>query len=208
VAQPLVLPLIVQLLGPNIHLLSSQLIYLDSLPPDAARTIRTPERTGWHRDLFGSASDLGHDQVPLLAVKCGYYLTDVSQPDAGMTLFAPGSHLLKDRLDIPVGDIDPVGAVQLALRPGDVVLFENRTWHAGGINSSGRMRKCVMIQYGYRWLKPVDYVAQDPELLRTCTDIESQLLGGTEDRDEAGRITVGSGAAPLRAWCDQHLTRA
>ena len=52
-----------------------------------------------------------------------------------------------------------------SVSPGDVLLFENRTWHAGGVNTSGRTRKCVMMQYAYRWVKPIDYVEHPPSLM-------------------------------------------
>jgi ectoine hydroxylase-related dioxygenase (phytanoyl-CoA dioxygenase family) len=202
-AYPKIFSLIVQLLGPNIHLLSSQLIYLESLPSEAKRQSRTPAAHGWHRDLYGVAGDLGHANIPLLAIKCGYYLTDVSTPGSGMTLFSPGSHYLKANITLPKGAIDPENAVNLWLKPGDVVLFENRTFHAGGINESGRTRKCIMMQYGFRWLKPVDYVQQPLWLLEECDPIQRQLLG-SQDRDAEGRIVMGRGAEPLKSWCAQH----
>ncbi|GAA2969399.1 hypothetical protein GCM10010519_00660 [Streptomyces lactacystinicus] len=37
-----------------------------------------------------------------------------------------------------------------------MVLFENRTWHAGGLNRSGHTRLAVMMQCGYRCLNAVD----------------------------------------------------
>ncbi|WP_024800555.1 hypothetical protein [Nocardia sp. BMG51109] len=82
-------------------------------------------------------------------------------------------------------------------------MFENRTWHAGGINTSGHPRIAIMIQYGYRWLAPVDDPA--PELLdRTdLSDIQRQLLGAT-DRNSDGSVAKGRGAEPLRQWWTRH----
>lgn len=200
---PKIFPLVVQILGPNIHLLSSQLIYLESRPPGIKRKIRTPAAPGWHRDIYGVAADLGHANIPRLAIKCGFYLTDVSVPLSGMTLFSPGSHLLKTDISIPSGAIDPKNAVDLKLRPGDCVLFENRTFHTGGINQSGKTRKCIMIQYGFRWLKPVDYTQLPESVTENCSPIQKQLLG-TPDRDAAGRITMGVGSRALRQWCETH----
>jgi len=48
---------------------------------------------------------------------------------------------------------DPRGAPPARrdhLKDRDAVLFENRTWHASGINLSGRPRIALMLQYGYR----------------------------------------------------------
>ncbi len=196
VANPRVLPTVVALLSPNIHLLSSHLIALPSNPPDGPRTIRIPERPGWHRDMYGVAADLGDDRVPRMAIKCAYYLSDLSD-DCGLTMFLPSSHILTAPPEIPAGSIDPPGAITPDLGPSDAVLFENRTWHAGGINTSGRTRLAIMMQYGYRWLARVD--DPTPHLLHTprLDPIDRQLLG-EPDRAADGSLAKGSGAAPLR----------
>lgn len=196
VANPRVLPMLAALLSSNIHLLSTQLISLPSLPPGSRRTIRTPDRPGWHRDMYAVAHDLGHHNVPRMAIKCAYYLTDLA-PACGITMFLPGSHLLPDRPAIPDGAADPPSAVTPDVGPCDAVVFENRTWHAGGINMSGKPRLAVMTQYGYRWLARVD----DPpaELLARSglSPIERQMLGAP-DRAADGSFAKGAGAAPLR----------
>lgn len=51
VTNPKVLPTLVALLSPHLHLMSSNLIYMPSIPRGATRTIRVPERHGWHRDM-------------------------------------------------------------------------------------------------------------------------------------------------------------
>lgn len=197
-ANPRVLPTVVALVSPNIHLLSSHLIALPSIPTHGQRSIRTPQRPGWHRDMYGVARDLGHKATPRMAIKCAYYVSDTT-PDCGITRFLPGSHRLVESPVIPSGAIDPPGALTPDVGPNDAVLFENRTWHAGGINSSGRPRLAVMMQYGYRWLAGVDDPA--PELLGRpeLTDVERQLLG-QPDRNSNGSLAKGVGAAPLYRW--------
>ena len=196
IANARVLPTLVALLSPNIHLLSSHLIALPSVPAGGRRTIRTPERPGWHRDMYGVADDLGHHNVPRMAIKCAYYLTDLSA-DCGITRFLPGSHLLTEPPAIPPGAVDPPAAITPEIGPCDAVLFENRTWHAGGTNTSGTPRLALMLQYGFRWLAPVD----DPavEVLRggDLSAVERQLLGAP-DRAPDGSLAKGAGAAPLR----------
>ncbi|MER7963826.1 phytanoyl-CoA dioxygenase family protein [Streptomyces ardesiacus] len=194
-ANPAVLPTVVQLLSPNIHLLSAHLIALPSGPP---RTIRIPERHGWHRDMYGVTADLGYPHTPRMAIKAAHYLTPVT-PDCGLTMFLPGSHRLTEEPVIPASAIDPPGAVTPDIAETDAVLFENRTWHTGGINLSGRSRIALMLQYGYRWLQPVDDPAtalrKDPIL----TPVEQQLLG-VPDRHPDGSLAKGSGAAAIRSW--------
>lgn len=170
-------------------------------------SIRTPQRPGWHRDMFGVTSDLGEAQTPRMAVKCVYYLTDITR-DCGLTMFLPESHRFTSPPGIPAGHIDPPGAVTPALSADgtDAVLFENRTWHAGGCNTSGSPRIAIMVQYGYRWLAPVD--DPTPQLLERTdlTDVERQLLGA-RDRNPDGSLAKGLGARPLRRWAAQHSGR-
>ncbi|MGW5688898.1 phytanoyl-CoA dioxygenase family protein [Nonomuraea sp. NPDC003754] len=194
-ANPATLPALITLLSPNIHLLSAHLIALPSGPP---RTIRTPDRPGWHRDMYGVTDDLGWGDTPRMAIKVAHYLTDITA-DCGLTMFLPASHLLEGPPTIASGAIDPPGTITPDLGPCDVVLFENRTWHAGGINTSGRPRIALMLQYGYRWLHPVDDPA--PHLLqRPGLDPITRQLLGAPDRNPDGSIAKGAGATPLRQW--------
>lgn len=193
---PNTMPLIAQLLGPNLHLVTSHLIYKMPNPAGTPSTLRQPN---WHRDIAGTPEDLGHASVPRMEMKCAFYLTDLSEPSSGVTLFAPGSNHLKERIVIPEGQSDPDGAVEPLLRAGDAVFFENRTWHAGSANLTDRVAKMVMFGYGYLWLKEFDYIAQSPQLLAQTDDIGRQLLGGLKDPE--GRFVPGGIATPLREWC-------
>ncbi|MGH4022431.1 MAG: phytanoyl-CoA dioxygenase family protein [Pseudonocardiaceae bacterium] len=203
VANTRVLPTVVDLLSPNIHILSSHLIALPSISPGHPRSIRTPERPGWHRDMFGVTADLAEAHTPRMAIKCAYFLTDLT-PDAGVTMFLPGSHRHTTRPDIPSDQIDPSGAITppVSTTGTDAVLFENRTWHAGGVNTSGHPRIAIMIQYGYRWLAPVDDPVPELLELTDLTGIQRQLLGAA-DRNPDGSLAKGRGAEPLRRWWDR-----
>lgn len=203
VTNPKVLPTLVALLSADLHLMSSNLICMPSIPPGGMRTIRVPERHGWHRDMSSTTRDLGTATVPRLAIKAAYFLSDLT-PDAGVTMIVPGSRTDTGPVTVPAGAIDPPGAITPDLGPCDVLLFENRTWHAGGLNTSGRPRLAVMMQYGYRWLAAIDDPA--PELLEreNLTDIERQLLGQPDRHPDGSIAPEGAGAVPLRAWW-QHL---
>ena len=89
-------PLVVQLLSPNIHLHTTAIIYKFS-QDDADEGTR-----GWHRDI-GMTEDLGHEGIVRAGIKVGYCLTDFPAPQSGFTMFAPGSHLLPTPLPIPQG---------------------------------------------------------------------------------------------------------
>lgn len=202
ISKPTVLRAVIDALGPNVHVLSTHLIALPSIPEGATRSIRTPERPGWHRDMYGVATDLGQQNTPRLAVKCAFYLTPITS-DCGITQVVPGSHTLTEPPSIAGEGVDPAGAITPDIGPCDGMLFENRTWHAGGLNSSGCPRLAVMVQYGYRWLAPVDDPV--PELLTDSeiTEVQRQLLGAP-DRAPDGALAKGRGAEPLRRWHAHH----
>src|SRR5882724_4845631 len=87
VAHGSTVPLVVQLLSPNIHLHSTTLLYKRPEAPEAPTF-----RRGWHRDIR-IPRDLGHQSLPLVGIKICYCLTDFHKPNSGMTLMARGSHL-------------------------------------------------------------------------------------------------------------------
>ena len=193
------LPLVIQLLGSNLQLSTSHLIYRHPDPPGSPDTVRRP---GWHRDGGRTQLDLGQGNYPRLGLKCAFYLTDLSEPNSGVTMLAPGSNQLTERIHIPAGDTDPVNALEPLLNPGDCVIFEYRTWHAGAPNFTDITRKCVMIGYCYRWLKPMDYVKQETSFVDKLGDIERYLVG--EEVDDTLEFQPQGGANPLHEWCEEH----
>jgi ectoine hydroxylase-related dioxygenase (phytanoyl-CoA dioxygenase family) len=196
-APPKVFPLMVALLSPNIHMMSSQLLY--------AHPNQEPRKYhgGWHRDVIGTSEDLGYDKTPRLAIRVGYYLSDVREPGSGITLFAPGSHTLKTPIPLPEGGLDPESWLRLNLEPGDAVAWENRTFHAPENNTSANTRKAVMIQYGYRWLRPVDFLEHAPELLAKCDPVARQLLS-SHDMNEDGSMVRMKGSKALTEWAAKY----
>ena len=199
-AHPETFPYVVRLMGPMIELLTTHLIYKKP-NPDGSVTDRSP---GWHRDFYKAQKSLGDPAIPRLNLKCAYYLTDLDSPADGGTLFVPGSHRLREPLDVPEG-ADPEGAVQPTLSAGDCVLFENRTWHAGGANVGDRTRKAVMFGYSYVWVQPSDYDEQPPETTERVEerygDIGRQLIGALPEPEE---FDFGYDSEPIRDWADTH----
>ncbi len=193
------LPIVIQLLGANLQLSTSHLIHRHPDPPGTPDTIRRP---GWHRDGGGISRDLGEASFPRMGLKCAFYLTDLSEPNSGVTMLAPGSNQLTDRIEIPEGETDPANALEPLLNPGDCVIFEYRTWHAGAPNFTQMTRKAVMIGYCYRWLKPMDFVKQELSFLEKLSDIEQYLVG--EEVDDTQEFQPGGGYNPLNKWCAQY----
>ena len=172
------LPLVVQLLSPNIHLHTTAIIY--KFPESEAAE---PSR-GWHRDI-GMTQDLGHAHIVRGGIKVGYCLTDFHEPQSGFTLFAPGSHKLPTPLPIPEGRIDPENVVDLRLNAGDAFLFENRVYHTSAPNLSERTSKVIILGYSYRWMggrrDNMEQVWPERSVLEPLDEIRKQLLGGACD---------------------------
>ena len=180
VANSTTVPLVVQLLSPNIHLHSTTIIYKRPETPDAPSF-----RRGWHRDIR-IPRDLGHEQLPLVGIKVCYCLTDFQQPNSGMTLMARGTHLHPEPLPIPKDGVDPldVEVKDLILNAGDALFFENRIFHTAAPNLSNRTSKVVIYGYAYRWMKPEVYLENpDQQQLLNVDPITRQLLGGYRDVD-------------------------
>jgi ectoine hydroxylase-related dioxygenase (phytanoyl-CoA dioxygenase family) len=190
-------PLLVQLLSPNIHLHSTTIIYKRPENPEDP-----PFRRGWHRDIR-IPKDLGHEQLPLVGIKVCYCLTDFPQPNCGMTLMARGSHRLPGPLPVPKEDIDPldIEVCDLQLNAGDALCFENRIYHTAAPNRSDRVSKVVIYGYAYRWMKPEVYLENpDEQQLLASDPITRQLLGGYRD--------VDTPAWAIERWARSHgLTR-
>jgi ectoine hydroxylase-related dioxygenase (phytanoyl-CoA dioxygenase family) len=180
VSNSVTVPLVVQLLSPNIHLHSTTLIYKRPENPEAP-----PFRRGWHRDIR-IPKDLGHEALPLVGIKVCYCLTDFQQPNCGLTLMARGSHLRTGPLMIAKGQVDPtdVEVCDLQLNAGDALFFENRIFHTAAPNRSDRVSKVVIYGYAYRWMKPEVYLdIPDEQQLAQADPITRQLLGGYRDVD-------------------------
>ncbi len=193
VANSTTVPLLVQLLSPNIHLHSTTVIYKRPETPDAPTF-----RRGWHRDIR-IPKDLGHEKLPLVGIKVCYCLTDFQQPNCGMTLMARATHLRTEPLKLAKGEVDPIGVEvkDLKLNAGDALFFENRIFHTATPNRSDRTSKVVIYGYAYRWMKPEVYLeTPDEQQLLTVDPITRQLLGGYRD--------VDTPAWALERWARRH----
>jgi ectoine hydroxylase-related dioxygenase (phytanoyl-CoA dioxygenase family) len=184
--------LIVQLLGPNIHLHSTALIC--KRPSPAAPV----SRFGWHRDIR-IPRDLGHAALPRVGIKVCYCLTDFHEPQSGMTLLARGSHRRTAPLAVRQGEVDPsdLEVCDLRLDAGDAFLFENRLFHTAAPNRSGRCSKVVLYGYSYRWMKTETYLEiPDEARLAGADPVTRQLMGGYRDIDTP--------AWGLERWARRH----
>ena len=193
---PLTVPLVVQLLSHNIQLITSHLVVRPQSPPGTEASYK---QSGWHRDGGTGPSDLGEAQ-PRMFIKIAYWLSDLSESGRGAIRLLPGSN--DTSVPPPDADFGREEDLEIQVKTGAAVLFENRTLHAVGPNLSELTRKSVFFGYGYRWLRPMDYITMPQELLERCDPIRRQLLG---DCTEAmGYQLPKPEDVPLRTWLEEH----
>ena len=193
---PTTVPLVVQLLNHNIQLITSHLVVRPPIPADSNPAYG---RSGWHRDGGTTPADLGTAQ-PRMFIKIAYWLTDISEPGSGAIRLLPGSN--DTTVSAPEGAADEQEHFAMRCKPGDAVLFENRTLHAVGPNWSELTRKSVFFGYGYRWLRPMDYLTMPQELLQRCDPIRRQLLG--DCTSIMGYQLPEDDDVPLKEWLAEH----
>lgn len=185
VDHPSVFPTLLELLGPDLHVLGTEAF---------VREAGDQPLESWHTD--GGASLMGIVLDPssrALQLKVQYFLTDVSEPNAGNFTIIPGSHRIRpERLDddcyLPEANTCwergkmPPNAVQVLAEPGDAVIFPYNLWHAVAPNSSGHVRRSVIIRYGHLWCRPLDFHRIPPEIVNVMTQRQRQLFGEFSDK--------------------------
>jgi len=226
---PRILPLVVDAIGWNIQIRTT---HLDVRPPYPAGLEAGELGTGegadhaagyknlvWHPDLAGAhmfeAPSLD-GRLPFMEVKVGYYLSDLTQKSSGAICLVPGSH---NRPPQELRDlnyrVNPDEVVELNVRPGTAMLWRTQVWHCVSPNLSDQVRKVFYVGYHYRWLRPTDYIQQDPALVERSSPIRRQLLGALDSgTDPLGGDPFWEPSSrywliknwedvPLKAWAEE-----
>lgn len=196
-------PAVVDLMGYNIALTTSHVFVRPPSPPGTAREFKA---ISWHHDGPGHWARPVNGRLPWLYTKIGYFLTDLQNPDAGALRVVPGSHRSAGRPAWKPGAPDPYGYIELHVKAGTAVIFENRLWHAVGPNYSNVPRKNIYLGYCWRWMRPIDYLQPAEDLLARCNPIERQLVGDV--KSSLGFILPQDEDVPLKAWVEQRLDSA
>lgn len=189
---PNVFPLLWDILGWNIQLYISHMIVY---PPESKKIENDNSISGglWHIDGGRPVVEIERP-YPKISLKVSYWLTDVSEPDRGAMKLLPGSHKLNRKPTEKELD----GAIDLLVKPGSAVLFDQRLWHRRGWNYSDITRKVLFMGYSYRWLRGFDYNQMSPEILAKCDPIRRQLLG--DGVDIKGWWQPTDKDVPLKTW--------
>jgi ectoine hydroxylase-related dioxygenase (phytanoyl-CoA dioxygenase family) len=171
---PTVLPKVVELLGTNIWVNHS---HFNANPATESADISMFDNGyGWHRDGGAIHRDLPWPP-PLLALKVGFYLTDLTEPNSGQTYFIRDSH--KTGETAPGKYELPETAFPMMVKAGTAVLFDRRLIHSvRSANHSGTKRRAIFVQYAFRWMAANDSM-NVRHLRRRLNPVQQQMLGLT-----------------------------
>ncbi len=176
----------------NIYLYHS---HLGVTPREPSEDPATPKTLGFHQDSGRVNAEIESNPRPMLSLKIGYWLSDVSAANRGNFYIIPGSHLDNELRS-------PSAAIPVLANAGDAVFFDRRLWHARSPNHSDQVRKVLFYGYGYRWLRTKDDMSIRPDLLASCTPIRRQLLGqGTNCN---GFFSPKDEDVPLKGWLEEY----
>ncbi len=109
----------------------------------------------WHIDgIDDGFRNLG-PQIPLLQLKIGYYLSDMTQPGQGNLCVLPGSHKAASaptRQDLQRWG-KSAGVSEICAPAGTAILFHNALWHsAGPFSSKYGQRAMLYYAYEHPWM--------------------------------------------------------
>src|SRR5712692_6766515 len=105
---------------------------------------------GWHQDGHDNAYRGLGSPIPLLQLKVGYYLTNMTEGGRGNLCVIPGSHKAAhppDAEDLQRRALFP-GALEIRAPAGSAILFHNALWHSHGpwAHADGAR---IMLYYAY-----------------------------------------------------------
>jgi ectoine hydroxylase len=137
---------------------------------------------GWHQDGHDNAFRGLGSPIPLLQLKVGYYLTDMTEGGQGNLCVVPGSHkanLAPDPEDLKRADLFP-GAVEVRAPAGSAILFHNALWHSHGpwTRTDGAR---VMLYYAYEhpWMiASQEHWGYRPEFYNALSPARRRLFHG------------------------------
>ena len=135
----------------------------------------------WHIDGYDGGYRPLRPGIPLLQLKIGYFLSDMSEPGQGNLTVVPGSHRVdEDLTEKQRKSFDFPGAVQVCVPPGACVLFHNALWHTrGAFTRAGGQR--IMLYYAYElpWMVAnPEHWSYSREFYAGLTSQQRQLFHG------------------------------
>ena len=112
-------------------------------------------KPGWHMDGRDGGYRCMRPGIPLLQLKVGYFLSDMTEPNQGNLTIVPGSH--RTDIDPKQEQLDGFdtfpGATQLCVPEGSCVMFHNALWHTRGPTTlKGGRRLMLYYAYEHPWM--------------------------------------------------------
>jgi hypothetical protein len=172
VQHPLILGIADQVLGPWCDTIQLNLTQAVALHPGAPPQLPHRDQDMW-RGAIGDTEYLVNVMWPFTRYT----------PENGATIMWPGSHGRRALDPEP-----PAGELAVELEPGSALLFLGSTLHGAGGNSSGEVRRGVIVSYCLGWLKPYEnqWLAYPPEVARTFSPELAALVGYRQHRPTLG----------------------
>lgn len=201
--RPEVLLPVCALMGYNIQLTTSEVFVRPPYPLGTAR--ESQSALDWHTDARVVGPTNGC--LPWLYTRAGFFLTPVETEDCGGVRLVPGSHRSSGA---PAGLYEggvgqPHGAMLVRLAPGDVLMFDNRLWHAVDSNYSDSPRVTIYFGYCWRWMRPIDHGLHGLGVPTSGPPHRQQLLG--EARTRLGYVFPTHEDTPLKDWAANYGLR-
>ncbi len=164
-AHPQVLEVVEAVMGPDIR---ASMVNARDVPPNIG--VRMP----FHMD-----SDKGRvrDEKGYSAATA-IWMLDQFTVENGATAFVPGSHLLGKNPKEVLADLNASHPAEIIIEgePGDVIVFNGHSWHAGRPNLTDKHRRAILIHY-------LRADVPRPENRRQHIDVENQA--GLSPRERA-----------------------
>jgi ectoine hydroxylase-related dioxygenase (phytanoyl-CoA dioxygenase family) len=149
-------------------------------------------RPGFHQDGTGSYSFnmLGNNNglagtggpTPLVQLRIGFVVTDLSEPGAGQLAVIPGSHNAK--MSLPAGFAEEPELMTIAIevnaKPGTAILFHQGTLHTSTPNYRRHNRYIQHMIYSGPWLVRSGRTDNDPAFMARTTERRRMLMGDFE----------------------------
>jgi hypothetical protein len=134
---------------------------------------RGMQRQFLHRDEIAIPHDMCTRLTLLNIILC---VSDFDE-DMGATHIAPGTHRLPPPWDVP--DAEQVGLLPAVAKAGDALMWDGRTWHAGGPHNSDKTRLAVSTWYSMAGITPDQVYAASlhDDVYDTLAPRELEVLG-------------------------------
>jgi ectoine hydroxylase-related dioxygenase (phytanoyl-CoA dioxygenase family) len=133
-----------------------------------------------HRDEVAIPHDMCTRPTLINILVC---LSDFEE-DMGATHIAPGTHILPPPWEMP--DSESIPLIPAVAEAGDALMWEGRTWHAGGAHCSDKTRYAISTWYSLAGVTPDQIYTSSlhDDVYGTLTTKELEVLGFRVQSDD------------------------